>query len=136
MNLVTGMAWATGEFSKTCTDIKITHNDDSDLNTIGKPILSAYCQKLNGSEVETSLDLNPYIGNVDGVLAWAGSKSNFGLSCYDLTVSYPGTLEGVCLRDTKRGDDGKFIIPNPKEIAAFLDLDEHIVNRDGTLQYE
>lgn len=135
VNLVTGEAWATGQFSASCSNIKITHNDGS-LDTIGTPILSASCKDLDGIYKETTIDLNPFIGNNDGVLSWAGDKSNFGLSCYDLEISNDGNLEGVCTRDIKRGSDGKFIIPNPKDISASINLDEHIVNLDGTLKYE
>ncbi|ACK70098.1 Cyanovirin-N domain protein [Gloeothece citriformis PCC 7424] len=135
LNVVPGKAWATGEFSASCTNVTISHNDDSNPDTIGTPILSASCQNLDGSYVETTLDLNPYIGNGDGILSWAGDKNNFGLSCYDLEISNTGMLTGMCFKDIKRVD-GKLVIPNPKEIEASINLNAHIANLDGTLKYE
>jgi len=83
------------------------------------------CQKKDGSSVQTSIKLNPYIGSdVNGSLAWG--RQNLGLGCYDLAVSN-GTLSATCFSSIQKGSE---------DVTTSINLDDHIANIDGQLQYE
>jgi hypothetical protein len=109
-NLLVDKAMATGNFSQTCGDIEF--NDS---------ILTANCRKMNGSYNLSSIDVNPYIENVDGQLKW--QPSNFIATCNTKIISGP-FLEADC-----KTRDQRFV-------STEIDLDEHIANIDGTLKFE
>jgi hypothetical protein len=118
LNFVVDQAMATGEFSKTCEDI-----------TLEGSTLSAVCEKADGYTLNpTVINLDKYIGNLDGTLSWGDSR--FSLTCQDLGLgqlfgSRHYNISGNC---EKR--DGYTLE------ATDIDLDAHIANINGTLKYE
>ncbi|MDJ0731219.1 MAG: CVNH domain-containing protein [Crocosphaera sp.] len=117
-NIVVDKAMATGEFSQTCQDI-----------TLKGSTLSADCEKADGYTLEqSSINLDEYIGNLDGTLSWGDSR--FSLTCEDLGLGQSlfnrhYTLSGKC---EKR--DGYTLE------STDIDLDSHIANINGVLTYE
>ncbi|QMS88016.1 cyanovirin [Nostoc edaphicum CCNP1411] len=112
-NLVIGNAWATGQFSQTCQDISI---DGSTL--------TATCEQADGYTLSTtSIDLNPYIANLDGALDWDGDK--FALTCDNIGLAGASRLRAEC----ERADGQTYL-------GTYIDLNEHIANIDGTLKFE
>ena len=113
---LTSNAWATGQFSQTCENIELSGST-----------LSASCETMSGSYTETEIDLDEYIGNIDGTLKWGDHL--FSLTCNDLGLAQSlrgGTyvLAGTCrTRDQRRS-------------ATEINLDEHIANIDGQLEFE
>ncbi|MBE9145044.1 CVNH domain-containing protein [Planktothrix mougeotii] len=128
-NVWGGQAWAIGEFSNTCTDITVSSG--TDMASLGKAILSANCEKMNGSYQQTTLELNPYLeNNRQGILSWKEAKKlgQQGLiNCYDLTVSDQGVLEGICFNLSSK---------TSSDVETSINLNEHIANIDGSLKYE
>ncbi|MDZ8105365.1 MAG: CVNH domain-containing protein [Nostoc sp. DedQUE12a] len=123
LNLVTGKAWAAGQFTSTCEALKV-------INDFGQVSLSATCEKKDGSYVDTSIQLNSYIGNNgSGLLSW--DRQNLGTGCYDLAVSNDGLLNGKCF-DLSKGKAQT----EETDVATSIDLDDHIANIDGQLKYE
>lgn len=114
-NLVVNNASATGQFSKTCKDINIEGS-----------ILSASCKTIKGYYQETSINLDAYVGNLDGILSWG--DHNFSLTCDNVALaqSLRGEYEVVGKCKTIAGDY------NQTELA----LDAHIANINGNLKYE
>ena len=103
-------AWADGNFSHTCYD---TYVSDS--------VLTSTCYEVDGYTPNTSsIDLNPYIGNIDGVLLY--DYDNFIATCYDVTVTDGSILTATCYEV-----DG--YTPN----TSSVDLDIIIENIDGVL---
>lgn len=128
LNLVSGKAWAVGEFSNTCEEISVSTG--TDMANLGQAILSAECQKIDGSYQSTTLKLNPYIeNNRQGILSW--KQRNLGMpgimNCYDFTVSDQGVLNGVCFNLSSK---------NSSDVETSINLNEHIANINGNLQYE
>lgn len=109
-NLLVDKAMATGNFSQTCKDIEF--NDST---------LTANCRTINGTYEVSSIDLNPYIENVDGQLEW--QPGNFIATC-NTSMIYGPILEAEC-----KTRDQRFV-------STEIDLDEHIANIDGTLKFE
>lgn len=113
LNLAIGNAWATGEFSQTCVDINV---DGSTL--------TATCEKADGYTLSTSsIDLNSYIANLDGTLSWDGDQ--FALTCDNTGLAGGSRLRAECEKA-----DGV------THLGSYIDLDDHIANIDGQLQYE
>ncbi|NMG06876.1 CVNH domain-containing protein [Brasilonema sp. UFV-L1] len=110
-NLVTDNAWALGKFSRTCENISISGSK-----------LSASCEKANGGFNQTSINLNPYIENVDGKLTW--QPSNFIETCRGTGLSGSNVLKAEC--KTR----------NQNFVSTSINLDDHIANIDGKLQFE
>ncbi|MFN6465675.1 MAG: CVNH domain-containing protein [Nostoc sp. DedVER02] len=111
-NLVTGNAWATGQFSQTCKNISVNGST-----------LTATCEKADGrTPSTTSIDLNPHIANLDGTLDWDGDK--FALTCDNIGLAGASRLRAEC--ETADGDT----------LGTYIDLNEHITNIDGTLKFE
>ncbi|WP_445636506.1 CVNH domain-containing protein [Nostoc sp. DSM 114161] len=123
LNLVTGKAWAVGQFSSTCKAISV-------INQVGQPSVSATCKKNDGSYVDTSIQLNPYLGNNgSGLLSWG--KQNVGFGCYDFAVSNDGVLNAKCF-DLSKGKNQT----EETDVATSIDLDDRVANIDGQLKYE
>jgi hypothetical protein len=83
-----------------------------------KGILTASCNKYDGSWVDSNINLNNYISNDDGVLAWGGS--GFINSSKDFKIE-ENTLKAQC---QKR--DGTWV-------DSSLSLDYFIGNNNGIL---
>ena len=109
-NLVVNGALALGKFSKTCTNIAVSGSE-----------LSASCEKANGGQNNTSINLNPYIENEDGNLKW--QPKNFIETCRDTSVS-GSSLKAEC--KTR----------NQNFVFTTINLDDHIANIDGNLRHE
>ena len=116
-NLVVDKALATGQFSQTCGNI-----------TINGSTLSAECEKMNGAYQQTSINLDNYIGNLNGVLSWG--DHNFSITCTDLGLGQLLSSREFILSAQCEKVDG--ITYSQTDIS----LDEHIANIDGTLEYE
>lgn len=113
---MTSNAWATGQFSQTCEKIELSGSR-----------LSASCETISGRYTKTSIDLDRYIGNIDGTLEWGDAL--FSLTCHDLDLAQSlrgGTyvLAGNC--ETRDQENS----------ATEINLDEHIANIDGELEFE
>lgn len=111
-NLLVGNAWATGDFSQTCRNINLEGS-----------LLTAECEQVDGyTYVPTAIDLNDYIGNINGTLEWGDHL--FTLTCYDTKVN-GNLLTGKCKkRDGYRLD------------STSINLDEYIANIDGELTFD
>lgn len=120
LNFVVDQAIATGQFSRNC---------DKDNIEINGSTLSTKCQKINGDFQQTSIDLNQYIGNLDGKLSW-GDKG-FSKTCKNIGVAQLlSTKQLILVAECQPAVGGD--IYSPSEIG----LDAHITNADGTLKYE
>ncbi|MDZ8227940.1 CVNH domain-containing protein [Nostoc sp. ChiVER01] len=108
-------ALADGNFSNSCTNISLEARDYS--NTA---ILRADCKRRNQSVNKASINLNDYIINNDGRLAWQ-NRGGFQQSCKN-SVGVT-TIYSFC---KKR--DGNLNL-------GFLNLNERIANIDGELKY-
>ncbi|KAG8769295.1 hypothetical protein FRC12_005050, partial [Ceratobasidium sp. 428] len=98
-------------FSRTSRDIRLE----------GSNILSALCNRKDKSSSERSqIDLDQFIGNIDGSFKW-GDKS-FSHSSSNIS------LNGSILRGSLRKIDGQMR-------RSSIDLDEHIANVGGVLTY-
>ena len=108
------VALATGDFTLTCRNI-----------TINGASLEAFCKTINGQEVQTGINLNNYIVNINGQLSWA-RQGDFIASSRDCVIR---GNERVSILDCKT-----FTI-NGFETNSSLNLDERIVNINGSLIY-
>jgi hypothetical protein len=112
-NMAIANAWATGEFSQTCNNISLEGST-----------LTASCEKADGYTLSaTSIDLNPYIANLDGTLSWDGDK--FALTCDNIGLAGKNRLRAEC----ERADGETYL-------GSYINLDEHIANIDGQLKFE
>ncbi|MBN3908178.1 MAG: cyanovirin [Nostoc sp. NMS1] len=112
-NLVINNAWATGQFSQTCENISVNGST-----------LTATCEKADGyTPSTTSINLNPYIANLDGTLSWDGEQ--FAQTCENVGLAGASRLRAEC----ERADGQTYL-------GTYIDLNEHITNIDGTLKFE
>jgi hypothetical protein len=111
-NLLIGNAWATGDFSQTCENINITGST-----------LTADCERANGGYQDTSIDLDRYIGNIDGTLEWGDRR--FSLTCNEVGLAGNNRLRAECERRDQRS-----------YLGSYINLDDHIANIDGRLKFE
>lgn len=108
---ISGSASWAGDFSKTCAD-----------SSVSESTLYSVCERMDGSLMETSIDLNPYIANIDGILMW--QEDNFIETCHSTMLSDGSILEAECQK------------MDQSWMPTSIDLDEHIDNTDGTLVYK
>ena len=66
-NLDGVLSWYDGNFSLTCTDIGLGQSLSS-----RDYVLNAQCEKIDGTYVQTDIDLDDYIANLDGYLEFEG----------------------------------------------------------------
>jgi CVNH domain len=111
-SLLTANAWASGKYSATCENIKLSGST-----------LSATCKTLSGASKETSIDLNKSIANLDGSLSWDGS--NFAATSRKIALVNPNKLAAESAKK-----DSKTYVPTS------INVDEHIANLDGFLTYQ
>ncbi len=88
------------------------------INSSG--VLSADCKDLGGVYRSSTIDLNDYIGNIDGVFTW-GSQG-FSQTAYGFNVN------GSLLAGQLKKLDNSWV-------NASINLDEHIKNDNGVLKY-
>jgi len=119
LNFVVDKAMATGQFSLSC---------DKDNIELDGSTLSTKCQKMNGDSQQTSIDLNQYIGNLDGKLSWG--DENFSKTCKNTGLAQLLNTKQLILVAECQSADRKSYYPSE------LELDAHITNYDGTLEYE
>lgn len=81
--------------------------------------LHASCLDSNGGSHNSSLNLNPLIGNHEGTLVWG--SSNFAASCNNISLSGT-TLHADCMDS------------NGKCHHSTLDLNNYVSNIEGTLK--
>ncbi|MEI6429793.1 MAG: CVNH domain-containing protein [Pseudanabaena sp. ELA607] len=110
-NLPDSNAWGMMKLSRTCQNISISGS-----------ILTASCERNNGTYKDSRINLNPYIGNSDGRLIW--DDQNFASTCNDMTLSGRSILSAKCLTNAYF------------RIFSFIDLDDRIVNIDGSLRFQ
>uniref|UniRef100_C0HMD8 Cyanovirin-N homolog n=1 Tax=Didemnum molle TaxID=322843 RepID=CVNH_DIDMO len=102
----------TGDFSKSCYG-----------SSVSGSTLSSTCYKADGyTPNPTSINLNPYIENVDGVLKW--QPGNFIETCRNTELAGPSLMAAQCLTRDQR------LVP------AEINLDDHIANINGVLKFE
>ncbi|NER01780.1 MAG: cyanovirin [Okeania sp. SIO3C4] len=101
-------AWA-GDFSGSCSD-----------SYVSGAILSSTCKNNQGGTNPTEIDLNLYIGNVNGKLVW--QKENFIATCSSTQLVGSSVLVAQC-----EGPGGK--------VPAQINLDERIGDNNGYLTY-
>ncbi|KAG9125205.1 hypothetical protein FRC07_008570 [Ceratobasidium sp. 392] len=98
-------------FSRTSRDIRLEASN----------ILSALCDRKDGSSPERSqLDLDQFIGNIDGLFKWG--DMSFSRSSRNIS------LDGTILRGSLRKMNGQMR-------HSHIDLDEYIANVGGVLVY-
>lgn len=115
-NLGIGTAMATGNFSQSCDSINV---DGSNL--------SAICKTRDQTPKQAELNLDSYIGNLDGQLSWG--DHNFSQTCENIALGNDfRTRELLLSAECKKR--------NGEEIYSYIPLDEHIANIDGILEYE
>ena len=86
---------------------------------IHKGVLAGECKKSdNKTTIQSSISLNDYIGNVDGVLTWGGRG-------FSHSVETAQIVKGVLSAKLKNNAG--------KVVESKLDLNEHIQNVDGIL---
>ena len=105
-------AFGSGNFSNSCGSIRINR---------GSTTLRAVCRRKNGTQINTSLNLNPFIGNVNGKLTWG--SSNFALTCGPVNLINLSFISTQC-----RAKNGNLV-------TTTLNLNEKIANDDGRLTY-
>jgi hypothetical protein len=116
-----GKSLASGEFSRTCTDERLTAN----LRT-NRTSLLASCTRRNGSVNKNALiNISEYIANDDGKLNWR-KGGQFQRSCRPPQLRFN---QGAVLLTTCK-------TRNNTEVSASIRLDDHIANIDGELKYE
>ena len=123
--MLTGMATAqadstrryelTNSLGDACIDLR--HNAG---------VLSGSCQVPGEEYRQTSIDLNEYIANHDGVLVWSG-EGNFADTSDNCSIS--PARESAVLICLARTIDGRDVMSPP------LYLGDHIAYVDGQLQY-
>ena len=84
-----------------------------DISISDKGILTASCNKFDGSWVNSSLNLNNYISNDDGSLTWGGT--GFINNSKDIRIDH-NTLKAKCQKN-----DGTYV-------DASINLDYFIGN--------
>ncbi|KAM5345103.1 hypothetical protein ACJ41O_010965 [Fusarium nematophilum] len=89
-------------------------------------ILHAQAASEDGDYVDSTLDLNYYIGNNDGAFQWGGE--NYADSAGDISFSIEGDDSVPVLRATLNNVDGD-------GVDADLNLAEAIGNDNGVLVY-
>jgi len=105
-------ALALGDFSQSCYNSQVSNS-----------ILYSTCKKADGyTPNQTSINLNSYIENVDGRLVW--QPANFIETCRYTQLAGPSFLLGECKTRSQEW------------VPVGIDLDDHITNRNGTLEYE
>ncbi|KAG8753454.1 hypothetical protein FRC14_006023 [Serendipita sp. 396] len=88
-------------------------------------ILSANCQRKDGQSQNSTIDLNPLIGNINGQFQYG--KSDFAQTSTDygnLQIHGDGT---IWLLGTLQKEGGG-------SDQSTINLSDHIANTDGTLQ--
>jgi hypothetical protein len=103
-------------FALTSRKIAVSRSDPKGL------ILSAECRTLDRKWIESSIQLNNYLGNNDG--SFRLQSHDF----YDYTQEGSEILEGSVLSIKLRNNDGKFV-------PASIDLNLCIANINGTLVF-
>jgi hypothetical protein len=89
----------------------------------GAEILYAVCAKTDGSLIQSTLNLNLYIGNDDGILAPNGHF--FGGTCRSVTIDFETpVLDARCMNI--KGE----------LVNTTFDLNGFISNIDGTMVWE
>jgi len=84
--------------------------------------LQAKCQTEGGSYKDSTLDLNKYIGNIEGCLEW--NFAGFADSSKDISLSGSSYLLAKC--QTSQGN----------YYTSAINLDELVINADGQLQVQ
>lgn len=110
MSLATISPAIAGNFSHTCRDISISGGH-----------LTAICRTANQAERNTGINLDRFIGNIDGQLTWG--EHNFSHSCTRIYVDN-NRLKAIC-----RTMDGQ-------ELKGSLNLDRAISNINGKLRFD
>ncbi len=110
------MAMASGDFTKSCSDIDLTNNN----------LLDANCKDRNGNINGTFTLLDAFIANSDGRLVWQ-VDGNYDASSRNCDVEFVSGVTFLQCDTQKR---------NGNWTSSSLNLDEHIANIDGDLRYE
>ena len=86
---------------------------------LSEGVLHATCKDSNGNDHHSTLNLNDYIGNIEGTLTWG---------CDNFTASSSGiSLNGTVLSATCQDSNGG-------SHHSSLNLNQYICNNEGTLE--
>ncbi|KAF8968126.1 Cyanovirin-N [Flammula alnicola] len=89
---------------------------------ISRGVLSAECKKADGKTyITSSIPLDPYLGNIDGKFTWGGK--DFSHSADSVSV-----VDGFLIAKLKNAY-GKYV-------DAKFNLNEHVHNNNGVLEYK
>lgn len=114
-----GKALASGDFSRTCQNIKLYTN-----RYMGRVYLNGDCRMRDGNiDHFAAIDLGDYITNNDGKILWS-RDGNFQDSC-----TPPKLFNSHILGTTCRKRNGQYVYGE-------INLNEHIANIDGELKYD
>ena len=121
-SMLTGMGTAQASslsrgFTQTCTDLTYDTGE-----------IFAKCQTIDGRYQISSISLNSYIANHDGVLVWNGEGNYVDTSSKCMVLTADRTITSHLWCDQVKTTNGR------DEFATLM-LDEHIENVDGQLQY-
>lgn len=81
--------------------------------------LYATCKDSQGNDHQSSMNLNNYIGNIEGALTWG--QSNFAASSSNISLS--GTVLSATCQDSNGGSH-----------HSSINLNQYIMNNEGQLQ--
>ena len=112
MSAFASQAWALGDFSQTCYN-----------SSISGSTLSSTCYKADGFTPNySSINLNSYIENVNGVLKW--QPNNYIETCRGMGLVSNSYMAGDCKTRSQNW------------VGTEINLDDHIANINGVLTYE
>lgn len=115
-SLQSNIVLASGEFTKTCSNITLDQGH----------ILEANCETNNGGRAQTGRSLNNLIANINGRLIWR-RDGNYIASSQHCELDYQSGR--TFLHCDTRKSDGSWT-------SSSLDLDRHIANINGTLRIQ
>ncbi|MEH2184468.1 CVNH domain-containing protein [Nostoc sp.] len=95
--------------------------------TLEGSVLKAVSKTTAQKDVQTSIDLNDCIANIDGTLTWT-KGGNFKATSRNIKVE--SSSGNTILRAESQKANGS------SWVDASLNLDEKITNNEGTLRYD
>jgi len=114
-----GNAQTRGDFSLSCSNLNLASSSKT-------AVLRANCRRVDGSiDSGASINLNDYITNSNGNLAYVGAGGDFSASCSNINLDpKTGVLKANCRRADGRTNSG-----------ASINLNDDITNDNGNLRY-
>ncbi|MEH2295870.1 MAG: CVNH domain-containing protein [Nostoc sp.] len=95
--------------------------------TLEGSVLKAVSKTTAQKDVQTSIDLNDCIANIDGTLTWT-KGGNFKATSRNIKVE-SGSGDTILRAECQKANASSWV-------DASLNLDEKITNNEGTLRYD